>query len=114
MSHIENDKKTIMLLLVMLLMRIKFNIIVRLLSTKLGVVPCTQVVKTYYKATICYQQTMGEWEHAHRDILKQGISVVCIIKFEYKSITHFKLLGKDYSMPLFIFIFSFLIPQTFK
>jgi len=42
---------------------------------------------------------MWEWEHAHKDILKQGINVVCIIKFEYKSITHSRFLGKDYSLP---------------
>jgi len=51
-------------------------------------------------------------EFAHRNIIRQGISVVCTIKFEYKNIFHAGLFGKDYFLPL-IFPFSFLTLQTF-
>jgi hypothetical protein len=46
-------------------------------------------------------------------IIKQGISVMCIIKFEYKSISHSKLLDKDYYLPL-ISPLSLLTLQTLK
>jgi len=55
-------------MLVMFLMKIKFNISSRFLATKLHAVSCTQAIKTYCKATTYYQQAMWEWEHAHENI----------------------------------------------
>jgi hypothetical protein len=68
-------------------MKIK-DIATRFLSTKLRTLPHTRVVKTYCKTTIRYQP-----QH------KNGNLHTNITKFEYKSISHFRLLGQDYYLP---------------